>query len=203
MNHSVISSIYARILRPNTGPITDALLLSLATEHTGQEERLGIEIDPRVFAFVSSNDESTIDALRSIGGPVHVADPTWRFQAVLSVLWPKGRKIRSMGLESYNPFSTIPETDWRILRGVLQPDKPEVNLSDSDWRKKVEDALSNKGEVVLYADRNDSRKLKTAIGTLSTTPLNIDFMRLYPRVSGAVKTHFGMKVTLQLPEALS
>jgi len=203
VNHSVISAIYSRILKSGSSQITDTFLKELTALHRSREERIGVEIDPRVFAFIVSQDESIYERpLKSIDNGQHIGDSSWRFQAILSLLWPTGRKIRAMGLDSYNPFAALPETDRRLVLELMRDEKIEVQLSDKDWRTQIEDALKAKGEVILVASGDQNSNLKASIALLFTEPLNIDFMRLYPRVSGAMKVNTQIKVTLQLPEAV-
>jgi hypothetical protein len=54
-------------LRPGSNEETDKLLLDLIRLWHEEEERLGIEIDARVFAYVVSNDDQLDRALLHLG----------------------------------------------------------------------------------------------------------------------------------------
>jgi hypothetical protein len=54
VTHPVMTAINARVLRPGSNQETDKLLLDLIRLWHEEEERLGIEIDARVFAGLSA-----------------------------------------------------------------------------------------------------------------------------------------------------
>jgi hypothetical protein len=73
-----------------------------------EEERLGIEIDARVFAYVVSNDDQLDRALLHLG--LVQPNPYWRFQEIYGLLWSRGNILRSRALSSYNPFAVLPDS---------------------------------------------------------------------------------------------
>src|SRR5205823_333223 len=107
VNHAVMSAIHTRILRPGSSPASDALLRRLIEEWNTAEDQLGMEIDPRVYAYVAAQTPAAQADLALVGG-VPVQDPFWRFQTIYGLLWPRGSLVRAQGLSFYNPFADAP-----------------------------------------------------------------------------------------------
>ena len=146
VTHPVMTAINARVLRPGSNQETDKLLDLIRLWHE-EEERLGIEIDARVFAYVVSNDDQLDRALLHLG--LVQPNPYWRFQAIYGLLWSRGNILRSRSvrvaewraLSSYNPFAVLPDADRELLLDVLQVNEHQVWLDDADWREQVEEAF--------------------------------------------------------------
>jgi hypothetical protein len=66
VTHPVMTAINTRVLRPGSNQETAKLLDLIRLWHE-EEERLGIEIDARVFAYVVSNDDQLDRALLHLG----------------------------------------------------------------------------------------------------------------------------------------
>jgi hypothetical protein len=105
-------------LRPGSNQETDKLLLDLIRLWHQEEERLGIEIDARVFAYVVSDDDQLDKALWHLG--LVEANPYWRFQVIYGLLWARGNSVRSRALSAYNPFAVLPDAERELLLSVLQ-----------------------------------------------------------------------------------
>ena len=99
--------------------IADTLIRDLIRRWQAEEERLGLEIDPRVFAFIATSLPQFQVSLAAFGNFPH-QDPFWRFQVISGLLWPRGFHIRSQGLSFYNPFAEPPPPDREILLDLLQ-----------------------------------------------------------------------------------
>jgi superfamily II DNA or RNA helicase len=200
-SHAVMSALQIRVLRPGSSEATDELLHRLINSWHANEERLGIEIDARVFAYVASNTTAFGEALAHIAQVYH-ADPRWRFHVVYSLLWPRGQVVKARALSSYNPFSTLPETDRELVADCIADTIEEVSLKDGNWSERVSDALARTGVVRLVADVTQRRELSEAVLQLAARPLDIGFLQLHPQVSGMGRRAAEMTVTLRLREAV-
>lgn len=200
VTHPVITAINARILRPGSNQETDKLLLDLIRLWHEEEERLGIEIDARVFAYIASSNNQLDQALLHLG--LVQPNPYWRFQVMYGLLWPKGNILRTRALSSYNPFTILPDADRELLLDVLQVAEHTVWLDDPDWREQVEDAFKRGASVSLIARPDAIRALKSAILGLAAEPVDIGFMHVYPQVEGVQRHPRGFAVRLQVREAI-
>ena len=197
VTHPVIAAMNARILRPGSSSQTDLNLHHLISDWRSEEERLGIEIDARVFAYVASGQAKYQSLL-----PHATTDTHALFNVISSLLWVRGNAIRSRVLSFYNPFAVLPEADREILLDVLQPGQHTVRLSEPDWRTKVTEILSQGLAVSLVADVNALVELKQAILDLASEPIDIGFLLAYPVVEGFRRDRQGYSIRLRVREVV-
>lgn len=195
-----MNAINARVLRLGSTQQTDKLILDLIRSWHEEEERLGIEIDARVFAYIASSNDHLDQALSHLG--LVQPNPYWRFQVIYGLLWPRGNILRSRALSSYNPFTVLPDADRELLLDVLQMNDRTVWLDDPDWRAKVEDAFKRGGSVSLIARPAARGDLKSAILGLAAEPADIGFLHVYPQVEGVQRHPRGFAVRLRVREAI-
>lgn len=201
VTHPVIAALNARVLKPGSSPQTDELLRRMVRTWRSEEERLGVEVDARVFAYVASAHED-LDRALGFTGQVQQADRTWRFQAIYGMLWPRGNAIRARALASYNRFAPIPDADRELLLDVLNLAEVRVMLDESTWRSAVTEMLKDVGAVSLVAHATARGELKQALLDLVATPLDINFLQLYPQVEGFRREPGVMIAMLRLRESI-
>lgn len=181
--HPVISAINARILRPGTSESTDTLLQEIIQEWDQEEERLRVEIDSRVFAYVSSTRKEYIPYLINVQGSAPESQ-LWRFQAFYSLLWPRGNLIRTQVLSHYNPFAKMPATDRELVKDILYQDKQEISLEDSNWKEKLCSALAGQGRASLSTAMDNQDALRKAVLEMAVTPVETGYLLVYSRIEG-------------------
>jgi hypothetical protein len=200
VNHPVMSAIHTRILRPGSSPASDALLRRLIQDWNTAEDQLGIEIDPRVYAYVAAQTPAVQADLALLGGvPAH--DAFWRFQAIYGLLWPRGSLVRAQGLSFYNPFADAPLADRDLLLDLLRAGEPTVALG-AGWESAVTQVLTNRGAVCLTAMPTDRRALKEALLHLAAEPVEANYLHLHPNVVGVNHDPAQIAVTLDLREVM-
>jgi hypothetical protein len=198
---AVRSALFARVLRPGTSTETDAMLSELVVLREQLEVALGIEIDARVFAYVAGEQESVRRRLQQAVGGVPPGDPSWYSQQVYAILWPRGAALRASALSTYQPFSSIGDADRLLLEGVGEAIKVVCAL-DVDWREQVAVGLKQSGIVRLSAPQTESGKLRHAILSLATSPLEVGFMALHPRPTRITIDNGSLLITLRLREVM-
>ncbi len=165
-----------------------------------EEERFGIEIDARVFAYVLSHDDRLDRALLHFGGVQ--PNPYWRFQMIYGLLWARGNVVRSRTLSSYNPFAVLPDADRELLLDVLQVGDRTVWLGNADWREQVEEAFKSGASVLLIAPPDARGDLKLAILSLVVEPMELGFLQVYPLVESMQRHSQGFAVRLRVREVV-
>jgi hypothetical protein len=200
-SHAVMSALHARVLRPGSDAKTDGLLRDLVCRWRSHEERLGIEIDARVFAYLESS-RTDYDAVLSGLDGAQEADRDWRFKAISGLLWPRGHSIRSQALSVYHPYHTLPEADRHLLLNVLDAQVIEVPICDSDWRTKLTIALRSRAVARLTAASAEVLDLKRALLDIATQPIELDYLQLYPKVNSLVRAPNGYAADVYVEEAL-
>lgn len=195
---TVMTSIHARILTPGSNVETDRQLLDLIRCWREEEDRLGVEIDARVFAYIASTQNRFTDPLP----PETQRDRYVCFQVIYGRLWLRGSLIRNRAISFYNPFTLVPEADREILLDVLQPTETIVKLEAPNWRERVDLALRTTGTVSLMARLRDRQNLKQAALQLMTEPVDVGFLTVYPVVEGFRRNLNGYSIRLRIREAV-
>jgi hypothetical protein len=200
VTHPVMSAIHARVLRPGSSAATDSLLRRLILQWNAAEEALGVEIDPRVYAYVASQSPAFQADLAAIGlVPAH--DSFWRYQTVYGLLWPRGYQVRGQGLSFYNQFAPAPPPDRDLLLDLLWAGEPTVALGPG-WTEAVAQALTERGAVRLTSVATDRVALKQALLQLAAEPVESQFLHLHPTIVAVAYGPDQVSVTLDLREVL-
>jgi len=199
--HAVYAGLQNRILRPGSSEATDDLLRRLVCDWQTEEERLGVELDARVFAYVASQRDEYRRLLESIEQG-RVQDDDWRFQTIYSLLWPRGRAVRERALDTYNPFADLPAGDRLVVVDEIPDREVPVDVTDDRWKPVVRDRLRDRSVARLSSSSADRSVLQEAILTLVTETIETGFLQVYPRLDGIERTRDGFVATLALPEVV-
>jgi hypothetical protein len=197
-DHAVISLFANRLLRPGSTQATDKALGQIVARWQAEEERLGVEINARTWAFLMSRSPDHDDGL-PIGGDTSVQQR--RLDAIQSLLWPTGWRLRSESLQSWNPFASSPDSVPELLREVLPVNKPIIELGSSDAMDRLRAILAESGMVKLKAAAAQAGEVSAVLIDLSTRAIETEFLQLWPRVTQVDQTGNGeLVVTLELAE---
>jgi hypothetical protein len=203
LSHAVTTALSTRLLRPGSSPEVDEAVRGIVDRWHEQEDRLGIEIDARVFAYHESNDEDVAKLLQQVvAGDGSADERQWRFGALLSLLWPRGRAVRADALATWNPYADLPDTDRFLVLGQLPTTSESVDVADLNWRSRVDDALRRTGSVVLRSEDSDRERLRAASVAVLSQPIHLDFLEVNPRIAGMRRTGRGLELDLELAEAV-
>ncbi|MGG3471332.1 protein DpdJ [Neobacillus pocheonensis] len=204
LTHSVRNAIYNRILKPGSTKETDDLLRSIMDIWRQEEERLGIETDGRVFAYMFSSNPKIISqfkqALQHID-PQAVQDETWRYQVIYGLLWPKGNQIRSKAMDYYNPFSKNVPMERELLRQSINQEL-KVWITDDNWYEKTVEILKGSSHVQLYGSVENKDGLRYALLRLASQPIDVGYLHVYPRVEGMKRDSEHYIVTVDIREEI-
>jgi hypothetical protein len=199
--HAVYAGLQNRILRPGISQTTDELLRRLVAEWREEEERLGVELDARVFAYVASQRDEYRPLLESIEQGA-AQDDDWRFQTIYGLLWPRGRAVRERALETYNPFADLPPGDRLLVVDEIPDRERPVDITFDAWTETVRDRLRERGIARISSESSGRSALQQAILDLVTEPVDTGFLQLYPRLDGIERMSNGFVATLTLPEVV-
>ena len=202
VTRSVMTSLNARVLRPGSSPETDGLIRDMVKRWYAEEERLGVEIDSRVFAYLASCDDNLTSRLSKSLASLGISNFTqsMAYCILYPLLWPRGSIVRQRALDSYNPYCDLPHADPKIIRDELERQTKVVTLENSDWRTEVEKALAKEGIVKIFAPSKMRPLLWQAILKLLIEPVEVDFLHVYPYVVRIQRSSKGTVATLDLRE---
>lgn len=198
-SHSFLSAINTRLLRPGTDASSDVFLLQLQQDWRQQEQRLGIELPQRVYAFTCSQSSALDQQLQQASQGQHNLE-SWRLNTCNGLLWPRGHTIRDSWLTWYNPYSFAGPTERLLLAHVVQHSCAQVDLSQPDWMQQCHQHLENNGKCELVAKPGDA--INGAIATLLVTPVEMYGLFFYPRVSALRRHSNDTFAMIEIPEAI-
>ena len=201
--HGVIAAISNRILRPGSNESTDELLYQMIMRWRTLEERLDVEIDARILAYLESSKDTIDNLIRdpddnTIGGNLR----QWRFNTLFGLLWPRGGVSRSARLTAYNPFNQLLETEHDLVRMFLTGEPKKVSVDDTKWLETAREHLIRDSEVILVSQPNDLQKLREALLDIMTTPIDSGFLLLHPKVDRVDRFAESIEISLALPEGV-
>jgi hypothetical protein len=199
--HAVYAALQNRILRPGSSQTTDNLTRRLVEDWQAEEERLGIELDARIFACVASQRDEYRSMLESIDRSA-VQDADWRFQTIYGLLWPRGRTVRERALETYNPFADLSAGDRLLVVNEIPEREQPTDITSEGWDETVRARLRERGVARVRNTSTDRSALQRALLDLVTETVETGFLRLHPRLDGIKRVQNGFVATLVLPEVV-
>ncbi len=200
-NHAVMTALQARVLRPGTDENFDAELADILDQWRREEERLGIEIDLRVMAYVFGCHRNLGQALPFLP-EANLEDPQWRYQAYSSILWPRGNVVRNQKLAWWNPFASVPPVDRFLVLDCLETDRQTVDVGDPNWREKIRAVLADRAEATLVGPLDQPVAMKRALLSLVCEPLEVGFLYVFPQIEGARRHGAELELRLVCREAI-
>jgi hypothetical protein len=112
-----------------------------------------------------------------------------------------GKAGEAHSLEGYSPFRLKGHSDPSLVRELLPAAGiAEVTFNQSEWRKQLERALASSGIARVVANRSDERSFQRDLFALIATPVNVDFLRLFPSIDAIERTESVISVTFVLRE---
>jgi hypothetical protein len=196
--HAVVAAANARILRPGTSPVTDEALCRLARDWRHTENRLGIELETRIFAYACREQPDLEEAIPEAAG----AGAGWRYGQVLGVLWPHGWRVRSSALATYNEFAPHAPTDQRALSMLAPVNVTTIDL-DRDWWPAMSQVLVREGLCELRCPSTHPDELAGALTMLGMRPIDTGSLLLHPFIE-RIDRHgatLSATITLEVPSA--
>ncbi|MFF2345094.1 protein DpdJ [Pseudarthrobacter sp. NPDC058119] len=176
---AVTSSMANRLLRPGSTTATDQALHTLMNEWHQEEERLGVEIPSRTWAYLM-RQRSDLDAGLNI---TTIKTEQHRIDAIQSLLWPRGWSLRARELESYNPYAKTLPSAPDLLRSMLKNNQAAVDVAAPEADRKTREMLADHGSAQLSARPEDSGALSDLLVGLTTRAIETNFLQVYPHIT--------------------
>ena len=201
--HGFLSTVSNRVLRPGGTSESDAFLLHALEIWVNEEQRLGIELDPRTIAYHLSQSDEIDRAMVASGVPMPAENRlAWRFNTVYGLLWRRGREMRRLGLEPYNPFQFLPAAEPLLVNGFLGGELPRLSIQDTDWRERALERLADIGAVTLHSPSGSKALLASALRFFATNPVESDYLTVFARVTALRRVEGSHEVDLEIEEVL-
>jgi hypothetical protein len=203
ISHGFSVGLHHRMLREGQDSTWDGEVARMLRAWQTLEQRFGIAIELRLFCYLATCTPEFRAAVERIVRAVTGIRPadSELMPALAGVLWGRASEMRARFFDGYSPFHERGFRDPSLVRYLLFPERVrEVQLAMPDMLQRVQQALSEWGSVRLVAPRGDERLLQTAILHLIATPVDVDFLQLFPAVEGVRQDHESVGATLILRE---
>ena len=201
VNHSVMSALSSRVLRPGSSNATDQLLSNLLERWENEENRLGIEIEMRSFAYALSLEDE-LDVALSAGAPLPFGPGQdrrqWRCNTLSSMLWPRGMQARNHTLSLWNPYASTPPTERWLVKDQLDHTEEIVDFGAPNWISELSLALQRGGRAILKSQSAEMESFREAVLGLLATPVDTGTLLLYPRLRAARRESGEVHVIFEL-----
>ena len=187
---TAVATLSTRLLRPGSGPDTDAQVLAMADAWTELEERLGVEVDANVIAFAVG------DKRLNVGGSKQLSA-----DQAFSLLWPRGRQARTQDLQHYQPYADAPVLDRLLVRKAHYDRLPEVDVTANDWAMTYQKVMADNGAAELTCPAGEAQALAEALIRVPALPVYRDVLRVYGEMRGYARHRDVLRVRVELREA--
>ena len=202
--HAFISAVSTRVVRPGSTPATDTFLYHLVQDWAAQEARLGVELDGSSIAYRWSREDQIDQVLMNAGIPLPDSAQrlAWRFNAVYGLLWRRGREVRRIGLEPYNPYCELATAERLLVSAYLPRAGDSITVDDPNWREVALARLASSGIATLRADSAHRRTLADALQFFAVNPVESEYLSVYARVAAYRRIEGHIEVDLEVEEVL-
>ena len=204
LSHALSVSLNNRLLRAGSGPQLDRLLLDLQTHWDAIQNRFGVAIGLREYAYIASRDATLSNAVRVFLAatlPAAAFAHVTVLSAITSLLWPRSNEVRQRVLQSYNPFRQTRSTDPAVVRHLLLNRAiATIDFSDPDWELRLATAFEEKGTARLVANASEARLFRAALVRLSASPVSVGVLQFFPAIERIERADGRIFATLTLRE---
>ena len=204
LSHALSVSLNNRLLRSGSGPQLDRLLLDLQAHWDSLEQRFGLSIGLREFAYICSRDDRLSAAVRAFLSTTLPAAAIGRvtvISAVTNLLWPRSDEVRQKALQSYSPYRQGRGTDPAVVRHLLLRQAiATIEIVEPDWRDRLNAAFAARGVARLAANPDQAAALRQAVVSLIATPVDVGVLQFFPVVERAESVDGRVFITLTLRE---
>jgi hypothetical protein len=205
-SRAAVVSVVTRLLRPGSSPQTDGMMALVNRNWKRDESRLGVGIDPRVFAYLCVQRPPLRDRLlrlfTQISGGVPPSEP--QMYALLQqflLLDCKDSCRECLDLPNlYNDFGRPSRELATLWLGLVMPEV-SVDEHPEDWQLRAQQSLKEVGSVRLSASPACLPAVTAALPSLLAEEVEADFLLLPVSVRRIDKEGAVWKLTLQLKEA--
>ena len=204
LSHALSVSLNNRLLRSGSGPQLDKLLLDLQIHWDSLEQRFGLAVGLREFAYICSKDVNLSASVRkflSMTLPAAAIGYVTVLAAMTSLLWPRADEVRQRALQSYNPYRLGRSTDPAVVRHLLlSRSMATIELADPDRHAQLDAAFATQGACRLAASAGEAAALRRATVLLVAMPVDIGVLQFFPVVERVERTDGRILVSLTLRE---
>jgi len=198
----LVVALNGKLLRPSSGPDSDALVAALATRWEEEQRRLGCAIDLRVMAVAAwqlDDIRAQVEqVLGRVGGPDGSAEESQVFNLLQSLLWLDCRDSCPDCIERGQPYQRLTKPSRALLRALVDPRSDAIGYGDPGWSGRLAERLADQYAAQVTCDQPDLSALCDALYGLLVTPVEVGFQQHYPAIERVERRGRGWLVGLVL-----
>ncbi len=198
----LIVSINSRILRPSSGPDSDALVAKLAARWEEEQRRIGCAIDPRVMAVAARRipeiEGHVQDVLQRVGGFDDRAGEGQIFNLLQSLLWLDCRDSCPDCIDHAQHYQRLAKPSRALLRALVDPAAEVIVYGDPGWENMALAALGERYTAQVACAADDVAGLRADLARLLATPVEVGFQQYYAAVERVERHARGWQVGLTI-----
>ncbi|MBS2963831.1 DEAD/DEAH box helicase [Actinocrinis puniceicyclus] len=200
--HASVAALASRIFRPGSSAETDDLLRQCLSHWDAIEERTGFAIDHRGICNALAADPTVRSALAMAVPGGSQNDSNWANSVLLGLLWPRAEARRAASLVASNRFvDEAPLTERTLVLESLPDPAREIDVDADGWVRVLEQHITQTGRCRLVSASNNPRSLKAALHYLATTPVEMGWLHVHPRIEATTRTDGQLGLDVSLEEA--
>lgn len=181
----LVVAVNSKFLRPNSNEDTDGLINELVDLWQHEQERLGCDIDLRVFAVAANRldliREQLDTILRRMSGGQQL-DDNQRFNLLQSMLWMDCKDSCEDCIRYDSRYQTLARPSRQLLRALIEREIQVVDYGVPGWHDDFATILSHHYEVVIRYGYNESSQGKRAVLQLLTEPIEVGLQLFFPTI---------------------
>ena len=206
LSHAVVVALNSRLLRPSAGPELDTLIGDLVAHWDAVEQRMGMAIGLREFAYAASSQKAWRDRVHAYLTS-NVPSPTTDgpvFSVLFSLLWPRENEVRQTSLSAYNPYRAVRATDPAVVRELLfRRTIRTIDIGAPGWKEATYVAFAEDGACRLQAKKDFAKEMRASLVIMAATPADVGVLQFFPVVERIQRNGDFLMVDLVLREHAS
>ena len=202
---SLAVALHQRVLRQGTSAQSDQLLADLLRYWTALEERLGVALDLRTFAYVAVTVPAFADRIIQLfrANTGEELSPEIRVAALSGLLWAHPHEHRSRVLQSYSPFRRPGWTDPALVRELVLADRVStVVYGEASWVERLCTALAADATVQLQLAPDQEAAFQRDLILLLAEPVIFRDLQFYPTLERLERDGRRTVATLTIKEMI-
>lgn len=199
--HGFFASMGNRVLRQGSSSVSDQYLAGVLNRWEVLEERLGIEIDPRVMSYYLSQSDDIDRVIPELSVAIGTDRQAWRMSAIYGLLWARGRTVRQSALQLRNPFCELAPVERLLVIEVIADDRMRISVDEFDWFDRTAEELALGKMVTLTCHESQRASLGNALNSLVTNPIDAGYVRAFARLQGLRQSGNSIEADIELIEA--
>lgn len=202
-SRTAVVTLVTKLLRPGSSERTDAAMYLLNKLWRRTEQRLGIEIDARVFAYICSQRSSTkrrvVQLLREIGDEQEPS-PAQTYSVIQQFLLLDCEDACPECLDNPNLYNNFGKPSRSLARAKLNLDSTEIFIDEKskNWLDQARQILRDERRVRLTTSSDQLNSVVKILQGLLAEEIEVEYLLLPISIANVRRSGGKWQIELQL-----